>query len=364
MIGATLIALIILQAATADIVTAAPPSKSKPDWANPPNAGDVQLALVRDTIMYSTNGRYNRYDYVVRGISCGSREALPEMPKAEPKAKGGNEIVLSLGDPDWPSYKIRCSFEYAEVRKKNRKHAPHYIPRIFSERELKRIPAKSWKKDEREMVYFGRNICRFMGRIPAPGECHYWMFEEAIESKPNSALPSIPIQQLTQAQCQTMSRGPQRGECDNSQFMLSPAAALDQRAMPNVGDVQMALRSRWIRDSSSGMHLFDYAVRNLSCDLPKSISETVDAGILKYNAGHGAPNYKVRCTFDHTSFERKSKERAFPGTPRIFSKSELESGPASRWQNTDASIYYMSRKTDMPEFYWLIPSFYMLEESP
>ncbi len=328
MIGAILFALITPQSHNAletSVEVSQSASPAAPEWATPPNDGDVQLALRRDTETYSTNGPYNRYDYAVRNLVCGSLAGVPETAKANSETKDGNGVSLSpLTDPDRPAYKVRCSFEYAERPKKNQKLALAYQPRIFSERELKRIPAKSWKPDAREMVYFGRNICRFMGRNPAPGECHYW------------AAKTLP---------------------DN----------ISGQVAPNIGDIQMALHAKWIRDSSSGMYLFDYAVRDLTCSQPLSLSETADAAILKHYANPGiiprriTPLYKLHCTFEHTRVERISKEeRSFPAEPRVYTKTELEK--IGNWQKNDMDIFYMSDMANPDKIEWLIPSFYMLEK--
>jgi hypothetical protein len=138
-----------------------------------PDTADIQYALASDWIMKSSSG-IQFSDYAVRNLVCKPAE-LAESDKPEDKAP---PVFL---DPDTPIARASCTFEYAETKMKKRKKREGLYERNvrrFSERELERIPKNNWRKEERFLIRYSKTACMWMGRIPEPGECHYWGFEK------------------------------------------------------------------------------------------------------------------------------------------------------------------------------------------
>ncbi len=147
-----------------------------------PSGTEVQAAMSARWVMISSIGDDNR-DYAVRDLLCGKSEPFIEPPEPEGTKNpvdqsGGITASIEYQHRDIPQFTVRCSFEAASVARNSRKARPlefgKRMPRIFSKRALKRIPAYAWQKEAHEFIYIARGYCRLMGRTPKQGECHYW----------------------------------------------------------------------------------------------------------------------------------------------------------------------------------------------
>jgi hypothetical protein len=133
-----------------------------------PQAHDIQGALTDRWIKISSTG-FVLHDYAVRNVRC---VAIPVQPSIN--SDDTPKSLYSMSDK--PVSQVRCSYDYASQRKRNaRKQIVKHKPRIFTERELKRIPAHMWFYEEREFLRISRTACLYMSRTPNPGECDdYW----------------------------------------------------------------------------------------------------------------------------------------------------------------------------------------------
>jgi hypothetical protein len=311
--SAIILALISLQTDAADMPPIAP------DWATPPIESDIQIVLGNTAQMYSTNGTYNLYDFAVRNIVCGTPKGVSQQPKPDVKEGDGKVFATFFNEPDIRHYEMRCSFEYAALRKKanaSRASATRRLgretPRNFDAWEISRITASAWWREEADLVYISNSKCKYMGRTPQYGECHYW----------------VPLTTISAA--------------------TAPAR------IPDADDVQLALLDRWIMQSSSGLYFQDYIIRSLKCGLPQSLIRKPETQKLKYGSVPNKPLHKVRCTFEYSGVLKKEKGREFPHKPRRFSKSELKAIPSSSWRKEEQDIFYMPPSSGHKSSHWLM----------
>jgi hypothetical protein len=133
-----------------------------------PKASDIQRALTDHWVKISSTG-FVLQDYAVRNVKCA---AIPLQPSIN--SDNTPKSLYSMSDK--PVSQVKCNYDYASQRRRNaEKRMVKHKPRIFTERELKRIPANMWFHEEREFVRISRTACLYMSRTPNQGECDdYW----------------------------------------------------------------------------------------------------------------------------------------------------------------------------------------------
>jgi hypothetical protein len=131
-------------------------------------------------------------------------------------------------------------------------------------------------------------------------------------------------------------------------LVQSPSAPISAaEPLPQIPDIQRALADNWIRISSSGMVVHDYAVRNLICSPstlpPQPEVEEKDKLILLMS---DKPVAQVRCSYDYAKVlqkSRSSKKRFIKPAARYFSDQELNRIPKQAWTHDERDLVRVSR---------------------